>query len=627
MKLSQLVDKSVQQQEVGAVHFAQQFDVIVVGLGTAGAIAAIVAARNGLKVLGLESLHCMGGTHTAGAIRGYYFGARGGLYETLDEEIRELLSADGYSKTGGANAELKKLVLEKNALDAGVTISYESTAIGVYLEEKTVRGLRWISPDGVFTASAKIVIDCTSNAEICAMAGCEIKQGRAVDGQPQPFSNVLEIAGEKRVGSFYTDSGYVDPSDGDDLSRAIIDSAILSTHLKDRYDAEDRMLRLAPLLGVREGRFIIGEDEVTLAAFQSEQLTSQPLFYGYSNLDNHSKDVALESIEQQDWIVGASLWGLNFSVPVPLGAMIPRGFDGLLAAGRHIALDHDIAACVRMNRDMQKCGEAAAVAAVLALEYSAPLKAVPYELLAARLRETGCLNENDLRFVDTSLLAEGKNVEAAWLTDAGEIRDALASDKPGIAIWSCRRLGEKINAELREWAGQRADENLRKHSALALALQNDRAALPALREMIREKDSFVPKTSRKYNQVRGHSAIYLAGKLEDPEIVPELMSLLEDRNAFANQQANTEFVSDDEELFCQTFTFSLMALLRIGEKHADLRGAILERLHGVLRQDDFSLSFTLKGSNELRHELTPNLRRIVDAHATRWARNHENAAA
>lgn len=138
MQLSQRANCEVKQLEIGAVSFAEEYDVIVVGLGTAGAIAAIAAAQRGCSVLGLESLHCMGGTHTAGAIQNYYFGSKGGIYETLDEQIRQV-EHDGYTAWGGTNGELKKYFLEQNALQAGVTIVYESTVIGVFRDDKTVK--------------------------------------------------------------------------------------------------------------------------------------------------------------------------------------------------------------------------------------------------------------------------------------------------------------------------------------------------------------------------------------------------------------------------------------------------------------------------------------------------------
>jgi len=615
LKLWQRIEKRVENSEVGEVEFEDSYDVIVVGLGTAGAMAALAAARQGCSVLGIESLHCMGGMHTAGAIQNYYFGCKGGLFEQVDQQIREQ-ERDGYPVWGGSSAELKKYHLEQLAREQGIELRYESSVIGVYRCGKQVKGVRWVSPEGVHTAASRVLIDATGNADICAMAGCVTRQGRAIDGKGQPYSNVMEIASANRVGKFYTDSGYLDPTDATAVTQAILDSSTVPPQLREYYDGHDRMLRLTPILGVREGRFIVGEENVTLEAFQNEQFTAQPLFYAYSNLDNHSKDVAFESTQFQDWIVAASLWGLNFSVPIPLGALIPQGFEGLLAAGRCLALDHDMAACVRMNRDMQKCGEAAGTAAALAVRYDTALTAVPYARLCAALGATGCLDAEGLRFVDTSLLGNGANGNAAyrtatWLEEIPAIREALAGDKPGIAIWSARRLGTAITPHLRDWAAQNNEPLLRKNSAIALGLQYDAAAMPILREMVRSRDAYVPRSSRKYNQSHGITAIYLLGKLGDREIVPDLLTILEDRAGFCDSPLDGEFIVDDEDFFAQYFTFSLMALVRITQAHPALSGAVRKQINRIVGSGDFALSVTLKGSRELRHPLRETILNVL----------------
>ena len=48
------------------VRFDEKYDICVVGLGTAGAIALIAAAKKGLKVLGIEKTNYLGGVGTGG---------------------------------------------------------------------------------------------------------------------------------------------------------------------------------------------------------------------------------------------------------------------------------------------------------------------------------------------------------------------------------------------------------------------------------------------------------------------------------------------------------------------------------------------------------------------------------
>src|SRR5690606_9173677 len=130
----------------------------------------------------------------------------------------------------------------------------------------------------------------------------------------------------------------------------------------------------------------------------------------------------------QDWSVASGLWGVRFTVPIPLGALIPQGYDGLMAAGRCLAVDHDMAACVRMKRDMQQCGEGAANAAFLSITQGVPLRDVPYADLARLQAESGCLpaapGEQGVSF-DYWTDASKERVKAfgpAWLESFDEIK-------------------------------------------------------------------------------------------------------------------------------------------------------------------------------------------------------------
>ncbi len=569
MKLASYVD-GIPRKIPTHGKFGVEYDVIVVGLGTAGAISAIAAARKGLNVLGIEKTNYMGGTGTGGFIFGYCYGLKGGICDTIDQAIQDEMNKKDYLPCGkGINADLKKLFLEKEALDAGVILAYESTVTGVYLEDKTVKGLQYLSVNGIQNVRAKFVIDCTGDAQICFLAGCQTIKGRDVDGQFQPFTNVRSIIREAgNLSTVNFDSGYVDQTISADLSETIIQSTRL--HLKERFDEEHKLIAISDILGIREGRQIVGEENLKFSDYINNRLSDKPIAWSFSNHDTHSSDWAFESEPAQDWGVVASLWGIDYYIPVPINAIIPKGYNGLLVAGRCLAVDHDLAQSVRMKRTMQQLGEAAAVTAYLSITGNMPVVKLQYQSIADELRRTGCLGKD--HFIDNS---------SRWFVDVQSIKDGLDSIKPGIAIWSAGRLGKKMIPSLREWyRGSLAGSHLNCHCAFALALLGDKTGLTALREMAAGKDDFMPQTSRNWNQHRGYAAVYLLGRLRDTGSINIFEDILMDKKIGFRFQ------------YC---SHAVMALIKTGNRYALTRPRIAVILRKFAEQPDLSIEMELKG--------------------------------
>ena len=75
------------------------YDAVVMGAGTAGAPAALGAAREGASTLVLDYMHGMGGIGTLGMIGRYYHGYRKGFTNEVDLGVNEI---------GGDNPRRKK---------------------------------------------------------------------------------------------------------------------------------------------------------------------------------------------------------------------------------------------------------------------------------------------------------------------------------------------------------------------------------------------------------------------------------------------------------------------------------------------------------------------------------------
>jgi hypothetical protein len=597
LALHQCVDGSPQISEASP-EFAAEADVIVLGLGTAGAVAAIVAGRAGCSVIGLEQQTSMGGVGTAGGINGYYMGTAGGIQREIDRATKEL--GEQYAKTGGFHPDAKKLVLERMASAAQVDIRYEHQLVGVYRVGSRVVGVRVLGPFGIADLACKVLIDASGDAHAVALAGGRVVIGRGSDGTCQPYSaprTVIEDDDTGRVGSLNFDAGYVDPSSAWDYSRATI--AGHAQHLRERYEASQRLVLVVPHLGVREGRFIEGEARVSFEDLVERRHVEQPVSMAAANHDIHSIDWAFESELAEEWMTVAALWGRALYAEIPYGALLPRGLAGVLVAGRCIALDHDSSQALRMQRDMQKLGEVAGQAAAIAAKNGCSPSEVPYDELLARLRASGCFHGAKER-ADTAAERD------AWQSDVGAIRSGLASDAPGVAIWSCRRLGRAVQEQLCEWA-RGGEEPLFRHAALALGLTQHPAAIEPLRRIVAERDSVSHGDARSRSPRRLHAAVFLLGRLGAAEATGDIIALLE-------AQATLRDVS-----------YASMALLRIGDRHAHLRPRLAAELRRHVLERDLCLIERMHSvfpENAHPHDFTTMVRGIVTRRLAAWDAPH-----
>ena len=563
-------------------------DIIVAGFGTAGSIAAIAAARSGARVLVLERNTYPGGTHTGGFIPGYYRQPPEGLQAEIDADVARRHAAGGWHP---GNTELRKCVLEEEALKAGVELHYAVTIINVNMTGKRVAGLRWLDAEGQpHESSARIVIDATADAEICRMAGCELVSGRASDGQFQPFTNTMGCLSAQTIHAANFDAGRIDQTREPGYSQMLLQSALV--HLHDDYAQHRELFAPADLPGIREGVHIVSVRQLTLAEFlNGNAVLPEPVAYPHSNIDTHANDLALESETLQEWLIGCSMWGIELDFAVPRATLIPRGVRGLIAAARHLGVDHDIGHALRMNSCMGRIGEAAGIMAALAVQRNIEPLEVPYDLLAARLH----LSPSPLR-----------NNERIWGLAPAEIHSELGTDHPGCALWSARCQLDVTT--LRGWLDTApTDSNLKRHIAFALALKRDPAALPELRRMVAERDPFRPTHSRKYNHARGYAALFFLGCFADPETLPLAAGVLADRTI---------------DCLYEYHTHAVMALLKIGRRHPGLRPEIAARLRSNAEDPQWRLEARLKGTRQTMRRMDFSFRVAIAEELTTWGIAH-----
>jgi hypothetical protein len=161
-------------------------DVLVVGGGPAGFAAAIAAQREGVHTMLIDRNAFLGGTLT-----GTTLGTIGGLFTVTETEITTIvrgiadellgrLSANGYVteprrffKTASVafNYTGLKFVMDDMISAAGVGVLLDVLVVSTIVEADRVRGVIIEGKGGRGFVSAQVVIDATGDGDIAAQAG------------------------------------------------------------------------------------------------------------------------------------------------------------------------------------------------------------------------------------------------------------------------------------------------------------------------------------------------------------------------------------------------------------------------------------------------------------------------
>ena len=170
----------------------KQYDVIVVGGGTAGALAAIAAARQGAKTLVVERFGHLGGTAVYGIpFLGLQSGNGKKVYGRLVAELLERLQSEGFAfgiadgahwntpekpNSYGFNLfpfdpEGLKYVLQEMLLEAGGEMLLHSILSDVTVVDGRVTEIAVCSHLATEHLQAKVFLDCTGDATLVARAG------------------------------------------------------------------------------------------------------------------------------------------------------------------------------------------------------------------------------------------------------------------------------------------------------------------------------------------------------------------------------------------------------------------------------------------------------------------------
>lgn len=414
-------------------------DVLIAGAGPAGVPAAIQAARAGVSVLLVEKSAMPGGATTAARIAfpGLFHawgeqviaGIGWDLVERCVRECGETLPdfsqppARHWQHQIPLQGPIYAALCDEAMQQAGVRVLYHAMPaaaehIGEFWQVTVC------AKTGLRIVRARTVIDCTGDANLAALAGCELRLPEST--QPATLSCLadgydfakLDLPAIEEAAVQAIAEGRLQPTDaGWDRNRPRLGGWLSSggnnaNHIhghrartsagKSALEIESRtaLLRLFRFLraqpgleglriqavaaecGVRETATIVGRDTITAEDYVSGRRWADPVCHSFYPIDLHTSDGGgLDCRQLQPGVVPV----------VPRGALLPIGVENLLVAGRCLSSDRLANSALRVQATCMGTGQAAGALAALACSHGTNPAAVPPAALRALLEEHGAI--------------------------------------------------------------------------------------------------------------------------------------------------------------------------------------------------------------------------------------------
>ncbi|MEW6359247.1 MAG: FAD-dependent oxidoreductase [Planctomycetota bacterium] len=410
------------------IHVRHTCDVLVAGGGTAGAAAAIVAARQGAKVLLVERMGCLGGLGTSGLVPGFcpMWDGTNLLADGVNREVVERLHAQGGvgpdvkpNQWSGVtfDAEVLKRVLDDMVVESGVTLRFATEMVDVVMKGQTIAAVVLCGREGLYAVEAKVFVDGTGDGMLSVLAGAPWELGdEKGNTQGMTLCSILsgvdwdaymKFLGETKQGHALHDTleraiadGFFTQPDrhlpgvrrsartfiGGNISHvygrnAVDDEQLTESYILGRKLAKEyldfyrkyvkgfesaELATTAALMGIRETRRIMGDYVLNIADFKAR--ASFPDEIGRYN---YPIDIHRSSTDEEDY---RKFWKefteemrlkKGESYGIPYRSLIPKDVENLLVAGRCISTDRKMQGSIRVMPGCFITGQAAGMAAAL----------------------------------------------------------------------------------------------------------------------------------------------------------------------------------------------------------------------------------------------------------------------
>ncbi|MBT3380469.1 MAG: FAD-dependent oxidoreductase [Lentisphaerae bacterium] len=429
-----------------SIPVRQHVNVFVAGGGPAGIAAALTAARQGQSVFLAEGHTALGGMGTAGLVPVFMTFSDGinFLADGIGREVLERLQTAGGTGPGSRQAiraEVLKRVYDSMLLGAGVDFTLQTQLIGVEAASGSVSAAILAAKSGLFAVTADMYIDGTGDGDLAAWAGAPFDKG---DGEGDLMPGTLcslwsSVDWEKRkatgvnvqetlykafeAGDVFTtcdphhpgmwqvgnsvsggNIGHtfgVDSTDERSLTEALISGRRMMPEFERFYREyipgfEDlELTATGSLLGVRESRRITGDYVLDVDDFKRRAVFEDEIGRYCYPVDIHpSKPDPTEYAKFEKEFRESLRYKRGESYGIPYRTLTPKGLSNVLVAGRCVSSDRAIQGSIRVMPGCYITGQAAGMAASLAINAQTDTRGIGTGELQAALAGIGAYLPN-----------------------------------------------------------------------------------------------------------------------------------------------------------------------------------------------------------------------------------------
>lgn len=416
------------------MNSSASYDVVVVGGGPAGIVATAQAAKAGAKTILIEKSGILGG---ATVLNGVNFP---GLFHAWGRQVIggigwDLVS-DAVKMAGGTlpdfsrfrelphnrlqlpvNGAVYACLADQLVKGSGASLLFHTVVGRVHRTDEEAWSLLVCCKEGLQTLCAKVLIDCTGDANVVRLAGGKLTRSSIrqpgtlimhaagysledldFDTLEQSFEQAVSRETMKRSDF----SSHVDPvrgflsvrgnnamhvpdvdgetSDGKTEAECLAREAMwrIIRFLRQQPGLENfHVDSFATECGIRETASIEGEERITREDYVSGRVWPDSVCHSFYPIDIHASDgVGIEICPLQEGVVPT----------IPLGALLPRDTRDLIVAGRCASGDRGAQSAFRVQASAMAMGQAAGAAAALSAKHQTEIRDVPISEIHALLR-------------------------------------------------------------------------------------------------------------------------------------------------------------------------------------------------------------------------------------------------